>query len=164
MSHIPTYKIVGDNLDKYVRPRHERTDRHSSSLHYFHSFAVKDRCDMSNIPDNLCPDLTSFSIDDILPTTADYNTLVENYTIIAARVIPKHIPSFKGNVKRVVHHILHSSSCEMSQKSEVGSVMSHLQQYVPTNANEDEVNNPLTDESFKVFSDKFHYILFGGIS
>ena len=40
--------------------------------------------------------------------------------------------------------------------------MSHLQQYVPTTSTEDEVDNPLTDESFKVFDDKFHYVLFGG--
>lgn len=122
LPHLPTYKIVSDNLDKYVKPRHETTDRHSSSLHYFHSFAVKDRCDMSNLADNpSLPDLTSFSIDEILPANADYTSLVENYTIIAARIIQKHIPFFKRNVRRVMRHIPHCYSSEMSQKSEVVS-------------------------------------------
>ena len=40
--------------------------------------------------------------------------------------------------------------------------MSHLQQYVPTNTTEDEIHNPLTNESFKVFLDHFHYLLIGG--
>ena len=37
------FKIVGDNIDKTVRPRHMRSDRQAESLHYFHSYAVKDR-------------------------------------------------------------------------------------------------------------------------
>lgn len=43
----PTFKLVGDNVDKYVKPRHETADKHASSLHYFHVFAVKDRCERS---------------------------------------------------------------------------------------------------------------------
>ena len=123
VSCIPSFKIVGDNVDKYVKPRHETTDMQASSLHYFHSFAVKDRCDVSALNDNPSrPDLTSFSIDEVLPTAADYTSLMTNYTIIAARIIQKHIPFFKKNVKKVIRHIPHSHSREMSQKSEVVSV------------------------------------------
>ena len=50
---------------------------------------------------------------------------------------------------------------ETSHKDMIG-IMSHLQQYVPTNTTEDEIHNPLTNESFKVFLDHFHYILIGG--
>lgn len=45
------FKIVGDNLDKTVKPRHMRSDHQNVSLHYFHSIAVKDRIDFSNLPD-----------------------------------------------------------------------------------------------------------------
>lgn len=43
MTSLPTFKIVGDNIDKTVRPRQETSDSHTKSLHYFHSYAVKDR-------------------------------------------------------------------------------------------------------------------------
>ena len=75
--NIPTFKIVGDNVDKYMKPRHETFDRHASSLHYFHSFAVKDRCNMSNFEDNpSLPDLASFSANLILPNALDYESLI----------------------------------------------------------------------------------------
>ena len=45
------FKIVGDNIDKNVRPSHQRLDRQTQSLHYFHSFAVRDRIDLSAYSD-----------------------------------------------------------------------------------------------------------------
>ena len=44
-THLPLYKLVGDNIDKVVKPRHMRIDHQAKSLHYFHSYAVKDRID-----------------------------------------------------------------------------------------------------------------------
>jgi hypothetical protein len=120
---FPTFKIVGDNVDKYIKPRHETTERHASSLHYFHSFAVRDRCDMSTFEDNPSfPDINSFCIDAILPTTDDYDSLIDNSTILAARIIQKHIPFFKKNVSGIVKHIPHQYSSQMSKKSNVVSV------------------------------------------
>ena len=50
---------------------------------------------------------------------------------------------------------------ETSHEDMIG-ILSHLQQYVPTNTTEDEIHNLLTNESFKVFLDHFHYLLIGG--
>ena len=36
------FRIVGDNIDKTVRPRDMRHNHHTTSLHYFHSYAVRD--------------------------------------------------------------------------------------------------------------------------
>lgn len=119
---VSSFKLVGDNLDKSVRPRHETVDTHSSSLHYFHAFAVKDRCDTSKLADAASQphiDLDSFSLDIILPREEDYSALLENYAIIAARIIQKHVPFFNKNVPRVLRHIHHCHSVEMSQKSDV---------------------------------------------
>ena len=41
------YKVVGDNVDKKVKPRHMRSDNQSKDLHYFHLYAAKDRIDFS---------------------------------------------------------------------------------------------------------------------
>ena len=62
-----SFKIVGDNLDKYVKPRHETVDHHSLSLHYIHSYAVQDRCSTAGLQDQPClPDIT---LDEFLSAT-----------------------------------------------------------------------------------------------
>ena len=45
------YVIVGDNIDKRVNPREMRVDRQVQSLHYFHTYAVKNRCDSTHSDD-----------------------------------------------------------------------------------------------------------------
>ena len=39
---MSTYKLVGDNIDREVRPCDMRSDYQTRSLHYFHTYAVKD--------------------------------------------------------------------------------------------------------------------------
>lgn len=39
---LNTFKLVGDNIDKEVQPREMHSDYQSRSLHYFHTYAVKD--------------------------------------------------------------------------------------------------------------------------
>lgn len=46
-------KLVGDNLDKNVKPSLQRHESKSQSLHYFHSYAVKDRVPAASLPDEL---------------------------------------------------------------------------------------------------------------
>ena len=45
-------KIVGDNIDKNVRPRHQTMEKQTQSLHYFNCFACLDRVDLSGLSDN----------------------------------------------------------------------------------------------------------------
>ncbi len=42
-NRCPSFKIVGDNIDKYVKPREMRFDVQAKSLNYFNSYAVKGR-------------------------------------------------------------------------------------------------------------------------
>ena len=46
--NFKTFKLVGDNIDKNINPQDVRLDSQTVSLHYFHSYAVRDRIDMSN--------------------------------------------------------------------------------------------------------------------
>ena len=39
------FKIVGDNVDKDIRPSFQRIDYRTRSLHYFHAYAMLDRVD-----------------------------------------------------------------------------------------------------------------------
>ncbi len=43
---LTTFKIVGDNIDKNVKPRDMRSDYQTRSLHYFHAYAVRDRLNL----------------------------------------------------------------------------------------------------------------------
>ena len=43
------YKLVGDNIDKTVRPSFERINSHFLSLHYYHTYAVLDRIGVSDL-------------------------------------------------------------------------------------------------------------------
>ena len=46
------FKIVGDNINKTVCPRHQTLSSRTQSLYYFHAFAVQDRIDASNMSDS----------------------------------------------------------------------------------------------------------------
>lgn len=47
------YKVVGDNIDKNVKPRYARQENKTLSMHYYHSYAVRDRIDISSISDEV---------------------------------------------------------------------------------------------------------------
>ena len=119
---LTTFKIVGDNIDKSVKPRHETSQDHTKSLHYFHSFAVRDRQDVTHIEDFPClPDKDNIDVNIILPSEEDKENIMNNMAILMGRVIQKHCIFFKTHVKRVQSHIPHMYSKEMSMKSEVVS-------------------------------------------
>ena len=120
---IITNKLVGDNLDKNIKARDVRADYQGRSLHFFQMYAVKDRVDLSDLPDNgiKYPDISTISMKDVLPTSADQNALYTNFSKLIARVLIKRMPFFKKFGKGVACHIKHEKYVEMSQKSEVVS-------------------------------------------
>ena len=91
-SPVPGFKMVIDNNDKTVKPRYQTIDAQSQSLHYVQVYAVKDRVDFSQLSKTASS--PGRSIYDILPTTSDYQKLKDNFTILVARILVKHIPYF----------------------------------------------------------------------
>ena len=47
-----TYRIVGDNIDKTIKPRHMTSEHQTQSLHYFNAYAVRDRIDLPSFSSN----------------------------------------------------------------------------------------------------------------
>lgn len=126
-SKLPTYKLVGDNIDKTVHPREMRSDHQTRSLHYFHAYAVRDRVDVSRFSsDHKVPDLTSIKPDLLLPTSCDEAKLRENFAILVARTLMKYMPFFAKFGRGLEKHIVHEFSTEMAQKSEVVSGFAHV--------------------------------------
>ena len=117
-----TYKLVGDNIDKNVRPREMRSDCQTRSLHYFHTYAVRDRVDMSQFSNDVhIPDVSSIDLKQLLPTPTDEDKLRDNFAILVGRTLAKYMPFFSKFCADLEKHIPHEFSSEMSQKSEVVS-------------------------------------------
>ena len=101
-----------------------RVDHQTKSFHYFHSYAVHDRIDLSEysngIPDI---DVESLPLTTFLPSLNDCKKLRENYIISVSRVLVKHLAflaPFKGCVPQ---HIEHIHSKELTKKSDAVSYM-----------------------------------------
>ena len=78
------YVIVGDNIDKNVRPSFQRHDRTTQSLHFFHSYAVLDRIDIDGLSDDH-PSSIDISLDKILPSADDLEKLLGEFEVLVAR-------------------------------------------------------------------------------
>jgi L1 cell adhesion molecule like protein len=118
------FTIVGDNIDKNVRSRHMRLDRQNKSLHYFHSFAVKDRVNLHNVSDTPPTELPAVSeaVEMLLPNEDDHAAICDEFAILVAQMMCDNMQYFKENYGDIVQrHIPHQYEQEMSSKSEVVS-------------------------------------------
>ena len=117
---FPQYVIVGDNIDKNVSPRHMTLDSQTKSYHYFHSYAVHDRVDLSSCS-NEVPDIDveSLPLTAFLPSFEDCKKLRENYITLASRVLVNHLDFLKPLQHCVPKHIKHRYTAELKRKSVV---------------------------------------------
>ena len=83
-SQSKSYKDVGDNLDKNIRPSFQRIHHQTKSVHYFHTFAVKDRIDFSDLSESV-PHNVKISLKNLLPGPADLTSLLDELQVIVAR-------------------------------------------------------------------------------
>lgn len=122
------FKIVGDNIDKAVKPRYMRESTDAQSLHYFHSYAVKDRLNLhgcSDVPQSRPQEWSMEMYQEVsrtvLPTSEDHRRLDDDFSHIVTRIIVERLPFFQQLDGKIRKYIPHSYSKEMSQKSEVVS-------------------------------------------
>lgn len=117
-SKYPQYILVGDNLDKNITPRDMRVDNQVKSIHYFHSYAVQDRIQLSDLYDDLpeC-NIGSLPVTTFVPSVEDCATLRANYIVLAARVIVDKLPYFSDLHQCVMKNIPHQYSEAMQKKS-----------------------------------------------
>ena len=79
------FKIVGDNLDKTIRPRFQTTEWQTRTLHYFHTYAVRDRIPSAHLSDT--PPALPMHVDiaKILPSESTHRTLAITFTTLVSR-------------------------------------------------------------------------------
>ena len=85
---LPTFKVVGDNIDKYVQPREMRINAQANCLYYFNLFAVRDRVDVSKFSDdNSLPNIESIKVETIIPDSDAISCILHNFTILVGRIL-----------------------------------------------------------------------------
>ena len=124
---VNTHKFVGDNVDTLPKQRRMRTDKRApDGIHYFHSYAVRDRIDFSHLSEKF-PDPASLPCADdvtssLLPSSKDDKAIRKHFSILLSRELVSNVPFFKSTFDGAVQwHITHQFYDEMSTKSEVVS-------------------------------------------
>ena len=117
------FKLVGDNLDKNTKPRYMRSDRQTTSLHYFHAYAVLDRVNVSAMSNQVSfVDSQTSDLNALLPSAEDDKNIKAHFCTLVSRILVKYLPHLLPYASCVNDHILHKYSKEMSMKSKVVSV------------------------------------------
>ena len=93
-------KLVLDNIDKTVKPRHQTSDAQTKSLQYIQVYGVKDGVNFTGL--STSPPPIDKSIYDILPS----GTLKDNFANLVARVLVEHIIFFREDFSGLItNHI-----------------------------------------------------------
>ena len=117
LNYLP-YILVGDNIDKTIRPRHMTMDKQTQSIHYFQFYGVQDRISFRHLP-NEAPigSVSDLPMSTFLPDLNDCSVLRDNYATLMAREIVKKLPYFKIFEDCVPMHIHHEYTEQMCKKS-----------------------------------------------
>lgn len=128
------FKLVMDNVDKNYRQSFHQMDKKTTSIHYVHYYAVRDRIDLSSCSETqpTAPiDVQKLIVDedDLTLVTDDAIVLIARYsfvqcvcfccTYIISRILSQHMDCFKSQLKDVPLHIESNYVTEMSVRSEV---------------------------------------------
>lgn len=121
-----SYILVGDNVDKTIRPHNMTIDRQVQSIHYFQLFCAQDRIDFRDLANNgPIGKVLGLGVSVFLPNLEDCATLRENYAILIAREVVDKLSYFNIFADCVPKHIIHKYSEAMSRKSELVSPYYH---------------------------------------
>lgn len=122
---IPPYYILqGNNYDTTVHARDMCMDNQNKYLHYFNTYAAKDRPDFYKLDSDhkaSSNDIKASPVSTFLPTMEDCKKVRQNYIVLVARVLVDHLTFLQPLKKCVPCHMLHRYSSEMSKTSEIVS-------------------------------------------
>lgn len=116
------YTLCGDNIDKNVKRRYQRSDKTTVSLHYFHMYAIKNRVDFSQLSDEAKDSIGGIEDNSVqlMPSVSNDQTMRKNVAVLVSRVLVDHMDFFKLHfADEVCRHIKHKFHKEMSTKSSV---------------------------------------------
>ena len=85
------FKIVGDNVDKTIRPRDMCSDRQTKSVHYFQLYAVRDRVNLQERSDAPRPCCHNPPLDEVLQHLTTTKPIISNMSVLVARLLTTHM-------------------------------------------------------------------------
>lgn len=115
---IPSYQIIGDNLDLDVKVRHMDSENKNKSFHWFNLVAFKDQVSGSHLPDVHEKTLDDVPISAFLPSKEDMLHLKEDFVVLWSRVLVKYMKAFGFLRRSVIYHIPHAYSQIMTESVE----------------------------------------------
>ena len=124
----PGYRIVGDNVDHKVKPRHMTTTNTTTDHHHFHMFAVENRVSGMHLDDSapITPH-KELDIANLLPSAKDNQMLRHTWCVLSGRIISKYIPEMNW-MNQYLPSIAHNHMKEAKTKSSIVSIMLCTQQ------------------------------------
>ena len=78
------FKLVGDNVDKNVKPSLQQYELKGQSLHHFHAFATRDWVSTSSLSD-VPPAVCTPTAEKLLPSPEDIEFIKNDMTILISR-------------------------------------------------------------------------------
>jgi hypothetical protein len=117
------FRIVGDNIDHTVHARIQSKENTNQSLHWTHQYAVLGRASNPSL-DDMVPQKEIKDIEpvDLLPSWKVQQSLRKRWAILDSRDVCRYINPLKYLNNVVVHHIPHTYTKEMIDKSEIVSI------------------------------------------
>ena len=114
----PTYSIIFDNVDFFIRPHYQSARHTNQSIHWIHHMAVEDRVPTNHLPrDKPTQPIADFDIGNLLPSQETHNHMRAEFTVLGSRILTQYLDAFKPLSPVVVHHIPHQYSQIMSEAS-----------------------------------------------
>lgn len=117
-SEPPSYQVIGDNIDLYVKTKHMANNRQNKSIHWFLMNAVQDRVIGKGLDNSQqIKPIMEVENAEFLPSKEDNSDLLHDFVPLVTRVIAENVPAFACFRDVVVSHIPHEFSQEMKTKS-----------------------------------------------
>lgn len=113
----PTYAIIFDNLDFFIRTHHQSTIHNNQSIHWIHHIAVQDRIPTYHLNNKPIQDLLEYNLGKSLPGLVTQTYMRREFIVIGSRMLTKYFSVLKPFSDIVVHHIPHDYTGEMAQRS-----------------------------------------------
>ena len=108
-----------------IRPRHQPFNRQTQSVHYVNAYAVPDRLNFLELDETITAPI-DLSTDELLPTKSDHDAMLDNFVVLAGRILWESIPSLKRIPNIATDHIKHAHYKEMSSKSQTVNIIMRL--------------------------------------
>ena len=101
------FKVVGDNLDKNIRPTFQRFENKTKSMHCFHMYAVKDRVDFLASSDSK-PRSCTVEVKKLMINKSDVEHMKKDAEVLIARYV-----KYALVIVYIYNNVVVQNSCEV---------------------------------------------------